>query len=237
MVYNHRNMGQYSFKPADSIGHFQKFIEQVYAIPDDRQYSLWDLLDQEQRFAMRALKGIRKNDAEKLKLNLLISFSWMMAIANRLHIDIENEVWKRFPSLCSYCGQKPCACKTIKAAERFAVHNSDALKPADLAGFQQMFEGIYPTANRTVPEAGVHLAEESGEVSEAIHSFLGEHKAEQFDEVRTEIADFVSCIFGLANSAHIDLAQELSKMYSDNCHVCHAAPCACTFTTIAALRT
>jgi NTP pyrophosphatase (non-canonical NTP hydrolase) len=208
-------------KPTASLREFQKFIERVYALPDDRLYSLWDLLAQEQRFAMRALKGIRKEDSDKLKQNLLIAFSWVMAIANRLHIDTEGEVWKRFPNLCSYCGKRPCACRKIKAEERLNVKGADANK----------------TANRTLADAGVHLAEEVGEVNEAVHAFLGQHQAEQFNEVQLEIADLISCAFTLANSANIDIAQELSKMYANNCHVCHAAPCSCTFSDITQLRT
>ena len=104
------------FKDKDSINGFYKFIDQVYSLVDDRNYSIEDILVQQQRFTMRALKGIRKGDIEKLKLNLLIAFSF--AMVNRLHINLEDEVWKRFPYLCSYCGNKPCVCKKIKIQNR-----------------------------------------------------------------------------------------------------------------------
>src|SRR3989344_9123097 len=100
----------HSLPKTASLSDLQQFVSSVYSLPDDRLYSIWDLLTQQQRFAMRALKGIRKQNMEKLKVNLLISLSWMIAIANRLHIDIEEEVWIRFPALCSYCGNVPCVC-------------------------------------------------------------------------------------------------------------------------------
>jgi NTP pyrophosphatase (non-canonical NTP hydrolase) len=227
----------FSFSEAQTLGDFQEFVEHVYALPDDRLYSISDILAHEQRFAMRALKGIRKGDANKLKLNLLISLSWLMAIANRLHIDSENEVWKRFPRLCSYCGERPCACKTIKPTARLKVKIDNGLRPKSLAEMQVMFDEIYPTKSRMLADAGVHLAEEVGEVSEAVHNYLGQHKQKQFDDVKLEIADFISCVFGLANSAGMDIAEELGKMYSNNCHVCHEAPCVCNFSEVAQIKT
>jgi len=224
-----------NFKSTGSISDFQDFIKDVYSLSDDRNYSIHDILMQQQRFVMRALKGIRKDNIEKLKLNLLIAFSF--AMVNRLHIDIEDEVWKRFPYLCSYCGNKPCICKKIKPTARLKVKIDNDLKPKSLSGFQKMFNEIYPADSRTLADAGVHLAEEMGEVSEAIHNYLGQHQQKQFDEVRLELADFVSCVFGVANSAKIDMAQELGKMYSNGCHVCHDTPCVCSFSEVAKLKT
>ncbi len=223
------------FQDKDSIKGFQKFVNDVYSLPDDRNYSIHDLLTQQQRFVMRALKGIRKGDIEKLKLNLLIAFSFSMI--ERLHIDIEEEVWKRFPYLCSYCGNKPCICKKIKPVERLKVKINNNLRPKTLSGFQKMFSEIYPPDTRTLADAGVHLAEEMGEVSEAIHNYLGQHQQKQFDEIKLELADFVSCMFGVANSAKIDVAKELEKMYYNGCHVCHKAPCECSFSEVAKLKT
>lgn len=228
---------QLAFKEQDSLFDFQTFIEKVYASPDDRLYSLWDLLSQEQRFAMRALKGIRKEDQEKLKKNLLIAFSWLMSISNRLHINVDDEVWERFPGVCSYCGECPCACKKIKPSSRKKLEHKDSARPRSLAEMQAMFQRIYPAEKRTLGEEGIHLAEEVGEVSEAIHNYLGLHAMKQFDEVKLEIADCISCFIGIANSIPLDLAHELAAMYGNNCHVCHKAPCECSFTEIARIVT
>ena len=216
---------------------FQLQIEDIYGLPDDRLYSLWDLLTQTQRFGMRALKGIRKNSQDKLTLNLLITFCWLLAISNRLHIDIEDEVWHRFPMLCSYCGEKPCVCKKTKIQKRKKIQANDKLRPKTLAEFQKMFSCIYPPLTRTLPEAGVHFAEEVGEVAEAVHNFLGQHLDEQFTDIKIEMADLVSCIFGLGNSAGIDISAELQKMFRNGCHVCHQIPCECGFTKVAGIKT
>lgn len=226
-----------SFTRGGTIAQFQKFIDHIYGLPDDRLYSIWDLLIHQQRFAMRALKGIRKGDRSKLQLNLLISFSWLMAIGNRMHIDVEEEIWRRYPTLCSYCGERPCVCKKTRPAKRKKVKVDESLRPRKLADFQSMLEAIYPAEKRTLADAGVHLSEEMGEIGEAMQNFLGQHKSDQFDEIGREMADFVSCLFGVANSAGIDVAGQLAKMFHLNCHVCHQAPCVCSFSFVANIKT
>lgn len=225
------------FTKNQSLKDFQKLIENLYSLPDDRLYSIWDILTQQQRFAMRALKGIRKGDVDKLKLNLLISLSWIMAVGNRLHIEVEEELWKRFPNLCSYCGKKPCECKKTKPNKRKKAHVVKVQKPRYLSGFQKMFQEIYPSGRRTLADAGVHFAEETGEVHESVHNYLGQHKIKQFNKIKLELADLVSCIFGIANSSNIDVAHELAKMFSSGCHVCHQTPCVCGFTKVANIKT
>ncbi|HLM84377.1 MAG TPA: hypothetical protein VK254_04200 [Candidatus Bathyarchaeia archaeon] len=222
----------YKFSSKQSLSDFQRLIEDIYSLPDDRLFSLWDLVSNQERFTMRALKGIRKGDAKKTKNNLLVAFSWMMAVANRLKVDVENETWDRFPMKCSYCGHSPCGCKKIKSSAKARFKRKIELKPGSLAGFQKMFAAVYPPESRDLFVAGVHLAEEMGELSEAIHRFLGEHKKNIFREIEVEIADYISCIFGVANSADIQVAKELEKMYWQNCHVCHKLPCECNFTSV-----
>ena len=218
-----------SFGQNQSICEFQKLIEDIYSLPDDRLFSLYDILSNIERFTMRAIKGIRKGNQEKIINNLLISFSWLAALSNRFHIDLEKAVWSRFPLICSYCGKSPCACKKEKIIKRVKITKRASQKPSSLRDFQEMFNSIYPAKSRTLAIAGIHLAEETGEVSESVNVFLGEHKANQFEKITQELADWVSCMFGVANSAKIDITKELVKMFANNCHVCHQAPCVCKF--------
>lgn len=215
-----------------SFKDFQKFIDEVYGLPNDRNYSVENLLVQLQRFSMRSLKGIRKNNSNKIELNLLISLSWLMAITGRLHLSVDEVLWKRFPNCCSYCGSIPCKCKAEKIKKRIKLNYKDNEKPNTIEEFQNMFANIYPPTNRTLSDAGVHLAEEVGEISEALHNYLGKHEAGQFGEIRHEIADYISCSFGIANSADINIAEALFEMFNENCYVCHKIPCECTFSII-----
>jgi NTP pyrophosphatase (non-canonical NTP hydrolase) len=222
-----------NFTENGTIADFQQLAVEVYSEKDDRLYSTPDLVVQIQRFMMRALKGIRKNDNAMLKMNLVISLAWFMALCNRLHIDIEEEVWKRFPYVCSYCAKKPCICRKSRPEKRIFTKPDQQLRPKTMRDFQRMHEEIYPSENQTIFEVGVHAGEEVGEIAEAIHNYLSQHKDGLFEEVRLELADFISCLFDVANLINMNLAKELSEMFKEGCHVCHNVPCICTFEEVA----
>ena len=220
-----------------SIKQIQNFIQEVFGIPNDRHFELNEMLNNIQRFAMRGLKGIRKENTDEIKKNLMISFSWFVSTLNRLHIDLEEEVWKRFPYLCSYCGSCPCVCKTMKVQKRVKMIRDNSKRPKTLSEFQEMFGNIYPASTRNLDNAGVHLAEEVGEFSEALTAYRGERKETDFYNVLVEAADYFSCLIGVFNSLNLSLSAELTKIFSNNCHVCHQAPCICEYTYIKSYRT
>lgn len=221
-----------SIKEDTTIKEYQDFIKEVYGLPNVRHFGLWDMISNMERFTMRGLKGIRKKDQEKTKFNLLISLSWLISITNRLQIDLENEVWQRFPYLCSYCGTCPCSCKERRIKERQKVLADEKKRVKVLKDFQNMFNQIYPAGERTVENAGIHLAEELGEFSEAVLTYRGGHKEKDFEKIEIEAADLFSCFMGVFNSLDINIAKELSNMFSNNCHVCKNAPCTCQFLDI-----
>ena len=215
-----------------TITEYCNFVKEVYGLSNERHFSIWDMISNIERFAMRGLKGIRKEDYEKTKLNLLISFSWFTSLTNKLHVDIETAVWNRFPYICSYCASKPCICKKEKIKTRQEVPVDDSKKPNTLRDYQNMFKEIYPVESRTIEHAGVHLAEELGELSEAILTYRSGHADKMFKEVVIELADVFSCFIGLFNSINYDIAEEISKIFYDNCHVCHKSPCECKFNSV-----
>jgi len=221
-----------SVKRNTTIKEYQDFTQEVYGLSNDRYFSAWDMLSNVERFTMRGLKGIRKSDVEKTKTNLLISLSWFMSLMNQLHIDVEKEIWERFPGKCSYCQSCPCICKSKKMSKRKEKISTKKKTSKTLEDFQRMFEEIYPSNNRTLEHAGVHLAEEIGELSEAMLTYRGSHMDADFKQVALEIADFFSCFAGVFNSMKISIAKELEILFSENCHVCKKAPCECSFADI-----
>jgi len=222
-----------TLKSTDSLKGFQELIGTIYGLADDRAYSIWDLHSNIERYTLRALKGIRKGDSKRIRLNLMIALTWACSLSNRLRIDLEAEVWKRFPYQCSYCGHCPCACQTKKPEERPMLLVDDTKRPQTIKEMQKMFEIIYPSSKRTLIEGGIHLAEEIGEISEAIHVFMGEHKSEQVAQIQLELADYISCVFGVANSVPFDVASKLIDMYKIGCPVCGESTCICTFSVVA----
>lgn len=215
-----------------SLQQFQFFVNEVYRIPNDRYYEISEMLNNIQRFAMRGIKGIRKGEVEKTKKNLIISFSWFISLLNRIHIEIEEELWKRFPYVCSYCTSLPCSCKIKRPEKRLEVQRDDNKKPKTLSGFQKMFGEIYPPSARTIEHAGIHFSEELGEFSEAIWNYRTNRTEKEFQELKLEAADFISCVLGIFNSMSLNLSEELSYFFINNCHECGNSPCTCSFETV-----
>lgn len=225
-----------SVKPNITIRAYQKFVNNVYGLSNDRYFSLGDMLTNVQRFIMRGLKGIRKNDKKKAKYNLVIALSWFVSIMNQLRIDLEDNTWKRFPHLCSYCGNCPCQCKEKKVKKRMKIRINEKIRPISLSAFQKMFSEIYPAEDRTLEHAGIHLGEELGEFAESIFAFRGGHSDEDFKKIELEAADFFSCVMGVFNSLEANSAIEISKMFKNNCHLCKKAPCECSFKDTATFK-
>jgi len=215
-----------------SLRDFQNFVKEVYGQSNDRYFNWDDMAANVERFIMRGLKGIRKGDRSKTLLNMLVAQSWFMSLLNQLHIDLEAEVWQRFPYACSYCGSCPCQCQSKKAEERLAIKAEVDRQPKTLRDLQAMFRAIYPPEKRRLEDAGIHLAEEAGELSEALLAYRGSHEDKNFAAVALEAADLFSCFVGVLNSLDADMTDELAKMFHDNCHVCHQAPCVCGFSAI-----
>lgn len=215
-----------------TIGEYKTFVDEVYGLSNARNFDIEEMLTNIQRFVMRGIKGIRKKDKEKTKLNLLIVLSWYMSLMNQLRIDIEEEIWERFPYVCSYCVTRPCSCKKDKVKKRKKLVIGNRKRPKTLFQFQEMFKRIYPPEQRTIEAAGIHLAEELGELSEAIFRYRGQRKEKDFNRIAIEAADLFSCLMGVFNSLDVSVAKELSTIFSQNCHVCKKAPCQCSFSYI-----
>lgn len=212
-----------------SLADYQRLAEKVYGVANRRHFTMDGMLTNVQRFLMRGLKGIRKGDSDKIKLNTRIALSWFMSILNQLQIDIETAVWNRFPYLCSYCGNCPCVCKPMKGDRITNLRIDESLRPKTFRGFQKMFAEIYPQTSHTLEHSGLHLAEELGEFSEAFLKFRSTHTDADFNEIVIEGADLISCFMGLFNSLNFDISKELEVSFKDGCPSCHSVPCKCEY--------
>lgn len=215
-----------------TISEYAAFVSSIYSVVNDRYYTLWDMLTNIERFAMRAIKGVRKRNAEKTKFNTVVALSWFTSLMNQLHIDMGGIIWERFPYMCPYCGELPCRCKEEKVKKRKKTARKEDMMPKTLEQYQTMFARIYPAENRTLEHAAIHFAEETGELSEAFHAYMGDRSPAHLEQVYFESADFFSCGMGLLNSLGASWFKEVSKIFPDGCHVCHNTPCTCTFESV-----
>jgi hypothetical protein len=174
------------------------------------------------------------------------ALAWWMALCGKVGVrSVEQMVWAKFPSVCSYCHRRPHehdACverKTTspgldwKELTGLGERNLDR-RPASLVDWQEMFAGIYPvTATEDYPATVGRFTEELGELAEALRVspiapgyFL------------SEAADVFAWLMHLQNLIHskrhyreIDrgaaLATWFESAYPDRCSDCLNPVCTC----------
>ncbi len=91
----------------------------------------------------------------------------------------------------------------------------------ELGELQRIIERTYGARDRArgVPSTVAWLAEELGELAQAVRKGS---PAEQ----RHEFADVLAWVASLANQMDVDLAGAIQR-YAEGCPRCHAVPCAC----------
>lgn len=91
----------------------------------------------------------------------------------------------------------------------------------ELANLQQVIERTYGERDRArgVPSTVAWLAEELGELAQAVRKGS---RAEQ----EHEFADVLAWVASLANQMDVDLTAAVER-YAQGCPRCHASPCTC----------
>jgi NTP pyrophosphatase (non-canonical NTP hydrolase) len=91
----------------------------------------------------------------------------------------------------------------------------------ELARLQDVIERTYGDRDRArgVPSTVAWLAEELGELAQAVRKGS---RAEQ----EHEFADVLAWVASLANQMDVDLTAAVER-YASGCPRCHASPCAC----------
>ena len=91
----------------------------------------------------------------------------------------------------------------------------------DIRQLQHVIERTFGDRDRArgVPASVAWLAEEVGELAQAVRKGTAEQQ-------RHEFADVLAWVASLANQMGIDLADAVDR-YADGCPRCHAVPCAC----------
>ena len=92
----------------------------------------------------------------------------------------------------------------------------------ELAHLQTVIEATYGQRDRTrgVPATVAWLAEELGELAQAV-------RKGSVDQQLHEFGDMLAWVASLANQMGIDLNQAIAR-YADGCPRCGTSPCTCT---------
>jgi NTP pyrophosphatase (non-canonical NTP hydrolase) len=207
-----------------SLAEFQKMNGRIYLLVNDRCYESTEMFSRLHHHITQVLKAVRKEKYDTIEYQLCMAFSWSLALANRFHINLEEEMWERFPGHCPYCLQAPCACKDRAKNRQKTIGKPLGKRPASLFGCQRMFAKIYPNA---VINSAIHLAEEAGEVNEAIRNYMATHETEWFGKIALELVDAITHIFSVASCLKLNLAASMVGYFSKGCPGCNKLPCSC----------
>ncbi len=91
----------------------------------------------------------------------------------------------------------------------------------DLAQLQDVIERTFGERDRArgVPSSVAWLAEEVGELAQAVRKGSPEQQVHEF-------ADVLAWVASLANQMDVDLAAAVER-YAHGCPRCHSIPCSC----------
>lgn len=91
----------------------------------------------------------------------------------------------------------------------------------DLRDLQAVIEATFGSRDRArgVPSSVAWLAEEIGELAQAVRKGSHEQQVHEFGDV-------IAWLASLANQVGVDLAEAVER-YAAGCPRCHALPCAC----------
>lgn len=174
------------------------------------------------------------------------ALAWWMALCGKVGVrSVEDMIWWKFPSVCSYCHLKPHRddiCIETKARlgtpdwnqlEQIGRANVSE-RPRTLGQWQGMFADIYPVvATEDYPATFARFTEELGELSEAVRVFP---IAPGY--FLSEAADVFAWLVHLQNIIHHrsgvlraergpDLERSFNQAYPDQCKDCGNPVCTC----------
>ena len=91
----------------------------------------------------------------------------------------------------------------------------------DLADFQRQIDATFGARDRArgVPSSVAWLAEEVGELAQAVRKGSHEQQVHEFGDV-------LAWLTSLANQLGVDL-NEAAQRYAEGCPQCESTPCAC----------
>lgn len=203
----------------------------IYGKKNSMWYSDEDLVRRLLEVICSLMEHARKDRRSEFEKEIPHVFSWYCALANRLGINLQEALWRKYPGVCSYCVRESnCSCgvehpvipdkeTTLRRLRR----ERDGREPHTLRAHQELHGRLYGKQNeRIFPiQVAAHLAEEAGEVSKAL-------RYGNTESVSAEMADVASWMFALVIRLDLPPIDELVwKMYPHECPACHQIQCAC----------
>lgn len=212
-----------------SFGQAQDLIRQIYGETNDVVYpNAQDLLIKASLYSTRLLeKGIRASNSAEIKRSTVMTFSWLLAFANRMRItDLHSHLYQHF-LCCPYCKEKPCTCDKAKGTRSvFEVASFHGWESIDT--FQKHTSELYPK-NKLV-DAGTHLASETSELLEAwITSCRWSGSEKVTNRVMEEFCDVIAHLMAVSHGSFFNLSEAFTGRFIYGCPGCEKSQCVCGY--------
>ena|GEM_PF-2762863 len=223
-------------------GH-QSYISKLYENKNDSKNweEMYGFLSRTSGYLTRAVMRKKANKSDFIK-----SLSWLMALASKMEVDLEDAFLRKYPGICPYCLAEVCVChRTNKSPERdIPAHKikgelkskygaySGYIKTS-LNGLADHLNSIYQNNEIIWNFSGPWLAcakifEEIAELHEAIEKFSNQKKTKE--NMEEEFADVLAWTLstwkGYFKNQNLDDA--FKDYYLDGCPVCLSTPCKCS---------
>lgn len=229
-----------AFQKQQNLNQWVEMLDQIYGGTQNYSKSVYEIhAHLTEVCGIYANHLFKRKDPDQADRFLPRIFAWAVALLKKARpgkTDLEEIILRKFPGVCPYCTQKPCACwlkdkPTLDSGglQRLYFQNATSIRRT-VNDFQLMFREIYG-ASWTQGESPkrnifIHLVEELSELAEAIR--FQHLYPENFE---SELADFFAWWFALASPATAEpaaLAADLLWVaYPGMCRDCQILPCFC----------
>lgn len=236
-------MKKMKVKP-ESIDEFQDYLENLYEDANENKSAeyLFSYLFRNMAYLSRVI-GEDNGDS---KINFIKSISWLLTLASKFGVSLEESFVKKYPGICPYCLTKPCNCaetgkKPVEYIPEYKAVEELEFK-FDLARRQEpklsmdmavkTINSLYPSNKQIWRATGpkhqfYRILEELGEVHEAYTSFLNGRK--NLESVSDELADVFAWTLSVWENTHssYSLNDAIIDYYYEGCPVCRLSKCEC----------
>ncbi len=228
-------------KEVKSIHDAQSFLGELYP---NNNYDTDYIYGYLSRYSGYLSKKIWQKRSEEI--DFIRTVSWIIAICNKIEMNLEQHLLDRYPHCCPYCLSTTCKCRKTgkRPAERIPAYRiPDELRGransrrniGDVITFDyigNIIETVYPQNEIVWESSGpwrhlVKIQEEAAELHEALSGFL--NKKKPIDIVGEECADLMAWILSAWKIVYPNsiFDHAFIHYYIHDCPVCSAKPCIC----------
>lgn len=224
-----------------SIAEWQERLNHIFK-DVNKQRSESDIFGRMVEMISGIARGVRDKNDHTVKWFSPRALAWILALASKLDIDLDERLWHWYPGLCPHC-RKDRSCKCIIGSEKpsrinDAIDINDAQekhsRPDTIDDWMKLLKCIYGDSNSEVVEnlkILIHLQEECGEVHEAIRHKLTSvptlSEAYREDHLTQEMSDLFAWFCGAMNATNTNVSFHMKELYMDSCPDCHQSTCKC----------